>query len=82
MIALAEHTDTFFGDTIRAVDTLVLEGLLYNDADTFVSPTDTNRHVVVPSKAIDWLDIYADDVHSLYMMLDTSVFETDEIAVA
>ena len=82
VLALAEHTNTFFCDALNAVDTLVLEGLLYNDADTFVSPTDVNRSVLVTDGAIDFLNIYVEELNSLYLMLDTDVYELDEMAVA
>lgn len=82
VLTLADHTNTFFSDALCAIDTLVLEGLLYNDVDTFVSPTDINRSVIVTDGAIDFLNIYAEELNSLYLMLDTDVYELDEMAVA
>jgi trans-aconitate methyltransferase len=81
-MALADNTDTFFDDAVRAVDTLVLEGLLHNDDDTFVSPTDTDRSVIVSTAAIDWLDEHTEELNSLYIMLDTDTYESNEMAVA
>lgn len=81
-MSLADNTDTFFDDAVQAVDTLVLEGLLHNDTDTFVSPTDTERSVIVSSNAFDWLDEHTEELNSLYIMLDTSVFDDSETAVA
>jgi len=80
VLTLADQTDTFFCDALCAVDTLVLEGLLQNDTD--VSPTDINRSVVVTDGAIDFLNLYAEEIDSLYIMLDTSVFDDSETAVA
>ena len=82
VLSLAEQTDTFFCDALSAIDTLVLEGLLHNDADTFVSPTDINRSVLVTDGAIEFLNIYVEELNSLYLMLDTDVYELDEMAVA
>lgn len=82
VLSLAEQTNTFFCDALNAIDTLVLEGLLHNDADTFVSPTDINRSVLVTDGAIEFLNIYVEELNSLYLMLDTSAFDDNEIAVA
>jgi DNA-binding MarR family transcriptional regulator len=79
VIDLAEKCNLFMSDATAAVDMLILNGLMENDdgEDAMMG-----RMVQVPDIAQEWIAVNSDDIHRLYYMNDTSLFDEDETATA
>ena len=78
VIDLAERCNLFTSDATAAVDMLILHGLFENDDDDPLK----GRMVQVPDIAQEWIGVNRADIHSLYYMNDTSLFDEDETATA
>ena len=75
---IAQKCNLFASDATAAVDMLVLHGLMVNDGDDELM----GRMVQVPDIAQEWIGVNSDDIHRLYYMNDTSLFDEDETASA
>ena len=75
---LAEKCNLFASDATAAVDMLILNGLMENDDDDAMM----GRMVQVPDIAQEWIGVNSDDIHRLYYMNDTSLFDEHETATA